>query len=86
MTTGPLPDWTTVKVLPAIVRVPSRPETPFELTLKFTAPLPLPLLPDVMPMYPLWLVAVHGQPDAAVMLTEPLPPATPIVVLAALRV
>ena len=25
------PDWTTVKVLPAIVRVPSRPETPFEL-------------------------------------------------------
>ena len=44
-------------------------------TAKATVPLPLPLLPEVICTQPTLLTAVHAQPESAVTLTLPVPPA-----------
>jgi hypothetical protein len=69
----------TVKVAPAIVKVPLRAAVVvFAAALMPTVPLPLPLAPDVTLNHVSLLAAVHGQPVPAVTLTVPVPPAAVI--------
>jgi hypothetical protein len=69
------PAWTTVTVLPAIVRVPVRGDADaFAPMLKTTAPLPFPLAPDVIDNQEALLVAVQLQP-AEVLTLATLDPA-----------
>jgi len=49
----------TVKTWPAIVIVPVRAAAPFAATLNATAPLPMPIAPDVTVIHEALLVAVH---------------------------
>ena len=66
----------TVKVVPAINRVPVRGAVPvFAATLKVTAPGPDPLLPAVMAIHEALLLAAHGQSADVVTAVLPLPPA-----------
>jgi hypothetical protein len=70
------PACVTVKVLPAMVRVPGRDRLLLlAATEKVTEPLPLPADPEFNVMKPLLLVAFHAQPAGAVTLTVTLPPA-----------
>jgi hypothetical protein len=65
----------TVKVIPAIVRVPVRLEaTVFAATVKPTVPLPDPVAPLVSVIQGELLAAVHAQPVATVTLLVPVPP------------
>ena len=65
----------TVKVVPAIVSVPVRPDvTVFAATLNPTVPLPDPEAPLVTEIQAALLDAVHGQPVAMVTLLLPVPP------------
>ena len=65
----------TVKVAPAIVKVPLRAAVVvFAAALMPTAPLPLPLAPEVTLSQVALLAAVHAQPAPAVTLTVPVPP------------
>ena len=66
--------WFTVKVRPAIVRVPERTGPFVEVTAKFTVPFPLPLPPDVIEIHEALLLAFQPQPAGAVTDTAPLPP------------
>jgi hypothetical protein len=69
-------DCVAVKVWPAIVRVPLRILVVlFAATEKVTVPLPEPDAPPVTVIHDTPLEAVQGQPEVAVTLTEPLPPA-----------
>jgi|SRR6476659_2863927 len=43
--------------------------------LNATAPVPVPLEPDVTVSHDALLLAVHAQPSVAVIVTEPVPPA-----------
>ena len=63
----------TVKVCPAIVNVPVLSPPVFFSTLNSTAPLPLPLAPDLTVIQFALLRAVHTQPVPAVTLTVPFP-------------
>jgi hypothetical protein len=68
----------TVKVLPAIVRVPVRvPDVVLLDTANATEPLPVPLDPEVMEIQIALLDAVHAHPDGAVTATVPLPAVDP---------
>jgi hypothetical protein len=68
----------TVKVRPAIVNVPVRCKAvEFGATVKFTAPLPVPLLPPVTVIHAKLLVATHEQLEVVVTVDDPFaPPAT----------
>ncbi len=64
-----------MKVWPATVKVPVREEVlVFEATEKFTAPVAVPLLPEVIVIQEALLVAVQEHPEPAVTLTVPVPP------------
>jgi hypothetical protein len=63
-----------VNVCPATVIVPVRAVPVLFATEKFTAPLPLPGVPEVIVIHPSLLMAVHPQPAPAVTLTAPGPP------------
>ena len=77
-----IPDWFTVKVCPATVRVPVLDEVVvLAATEKAVEPLPLPLLPEVMVIQPVLLEAVQEQPVGAVTPTLPIPPLEPEVAL-----
>ena len=66
----------TVKVAPAIVRVPVRIDAAgFAATSNVTEPLPDPVAPPVSVIHAALLAAVQAQPVAAVTLLLPLPPA-----------
>src|SRR5207245_1188287 len=68
------PAWTTVKVWPAIVKVPDRVVGPvLAITVKLAKPFPLPLPPLTMMKLAL-LVAVQAQPLGVVTATDALPP------------
>ena len=71
----------TVKVRPAIVRVPVRGTFPDkDATRNLTVPSPLPLAPDRMVNHPSLLVAVHAHPSGAdTSMVGPSPPSRPIV-------
>lgn len=64
----------TVKVWPATVIVPVRGGPVWAATENCVTPLPLPLAPELIVIQPSLLAAVHAQPVAVVMLTEPDPP------------
>ena len=67
------PGWFTVNVLPAIVSVPLRePAAVLAPTLYVTVPLPVPLAPAVTESQPVFVVAVHVQPELAVTATVPV--------------
>ena len=69
-----IPDWFTVKVCPATVRVPVLDEVVvLAATEKAVVPLPLPLLPEDMVIQVALLEAVQEQPVGAVTLTFPVP-------------
>jgi hypothetical protein len=71
--------WFTVKVRPAIVRVPLRADdVGFAAPLNPTVPLPDPLAPLVTVSQPALLVAAQAQPANAVTVLEPVPPAAAI--------
>jgi hypothetical protein len=53
------------------VRVPARAALVFAWALNATAPLPLPLAPDVIVIHGALLVAVHVQSLPAVTVTDP---------------
>jgi hypothetical protein len=75
---GELPDWLTVNVCPAIVRVPDRAlDEPFAATLISTVPSPAPLVPAVIVSHGAWLAAVHWHPPPASTLAEMGPPPAP---------
>ena len=59
-----VPACVTVNVLPATVRVPVRTPPGFASTLRVTAPLPVPLAPEVTVTHGTSLVAVQSQPFA----------------------
>jgi hypothetical protein len=59
------PAWFTVNVRPAIVSVPVRGGPWFDVTLKTTWPLPVPLDPHVMAIHASLLVAVQAHPGGA---------------------
>ena len=63
----------TVKVAPAIVSVPVRPDPVFAATPNETAPLPDPVAPAVTVIHEALLEAVQAQPVAAVTVLLPLP-------------
>jgi hypothetical protein len=64
----------TLKVAPAIVKVPVRVETAlFAATLKPTVPLPDPVAPPVTVIQAALLTAVHAQPAATLTLLLPVP-------------
>ena len=65
------------KVWPAIFKVPVREGPPLAITEKATLPLPVPLVPEVIPIQLSLLLAVQGQLLPAVTVTFPLPPAAP---------
>jgi hypothetical protein len=68
----------TVKVLPAIVRVPVRvPDVVLLDTANATEPLPVPLEPEVMEIQIALLDAVQAHPEGAVTATVPLPAVDP---------
>jgi hypothetical protein len=70
-----IPACVTVKLLPAIVSVPERVDTPvFAAAVNDTEPLPDPDAPAVMVSQLSLLTAVHAQPDGAVTATVPVPP------------
>ncbi len=71
-----IPACVTVKLLPAIVSVPERVDTPvFAAALNETEPLPEPDAPAVTVSHAvLLLTAVHAQPAGAVTATVPVPP------------
>jgi hypothetical protein len=70
---GELPSsWVTVKVCPAMVRVPVRAGSVFAATLYVTVPLPVPLEAPVMVIHASLLVAVQAHPAGAVTVTVPL--------------
>jgi hypothetical protein len=69
------PDCNTVTVFPATVTVPVREDDPvFVATSNVTAPLPLPLPPDVIVMNGALLVALHAHPGEVVTVTVTGPP------------
>ena len=70
--TWEIPDWVTVKVCPAMVRVPVLDEV-VVLAATEKAVEPLPLLPEVMVIQPVLLEAVQEQPVGAVTVTFPVP-------------
>src|SRR5260370_23755997 len=56
------PSWVTVNVLPPMVRLPLREVLDvFASTVKVTAPLPLPVAPEMIVIQGTMLVAVHAQ-------------------------
>src|ERR1039457_714194 len=65
----------TVKVRPAMVRVPERPAPELAATWYVTMPLPDPVDPFVIVTQVKVLVLLHWQPDGAMTLIVPLPPA-----------
>jgi hypothetical protein len=68
----------TVKVLPAIVRVPVRELDPvLASTVKPTLAEPVPLAPVVTEIHAALLAAAHAQPAGEVSATMPLPPLAP---------
>jgi hypothetical protein len=67
--------WLTVNVSPAMVSVPVRAAPVFAVTLKLTAPLPLPLAPDVTLIHDALVVVVHAHPLAVETATGPPAPA-----------
>ena len=68
-----------MNVRPAIVSVPIRSAPVFAAIVKSTAPLPLPLAPEVIINHVALLPAVHAQPAIVVTITVvPVPPAAPI--------
>ena len=69
------PAWVTVKVCPAMVKLPVRAlDEVFSPTAKLTPPGPTPEAPEVMVRKAALLVAVQVQPAAALTATLPLPP------------
>src|SRR5262245_50662678 len=73
LATMPLAAWLTVTVWPATVSVPVR--VPLAAaTLNVTAPLPVPLAPDVTVMKSDWLAAVQAHEASVVTLTVNVPP------------
>jgi hypothetical protein len=69
-----VPDCVTVTVRPAIVSVPLRGEAvELAVTLKVTAPLPLPDAPLAIVIHPLLLAAVQLQPLVVVTFEVALP-------------
>jgi len=69
-----MPDWETVKVLPAIVMVPVLAEPILGETVYLIVPLPVPRDPDVMLIQVTLLVAVQVQLLFVLTLTLPVPP------------
>ena len=66
----------TVKVLPAIVRVPVRLVVPvFAAAAMVTVPFPVPAAPAVTVIHAALLTAVHTQPAAALTVVPAVPPA-----------
>ena len=73
------PAWVTVKVLPAMTSVPVlEPPAVFAATVKVKVRDPVPLVPDVIVIHATLLEASQKQPDGAVRLTVPVPPAAGI--------
>lgn len=73
------PAWLTVNVVPPILMLPMRPVVDeFAATLKPREAFPLPLAGDVSVIHGTRLLAVHGHPEAAVIATDPEPPADAI--------
>ena len=70
-----LPAWVTVKVAPAMVSVPVRPDAVLAATLNDTDPLPDPVAPLVRVIQDALLDAVQAQPVAAVTVLLPVPAA-----------
>jgi len=69
--------WVTVNVCPAIVRAAVRAVVPvLVVTLKVSVLVPLPLPPEVTVSQLALLEEVQAQPDGAVTVTVPVPPAT----------
>jgi hypothetical protein len=68
--------WVTVNVFPPIVNRPVRAAPLLAATLKVTAPLPAPAAPPVTVTQFTFDVAVHAQPEAAAIVTVPVPPAS----------
>jgi hypothetical protein len=66
--------FVTVNVCPATVIVPVRCGPVLAATENCVTPLPVPLAPPEIVIHAALLVAVHAQPVAVVMLTEPGPP------------
>jgi hypothetical protein len=72
----PKPDCVTVKMFPAIARVPVRDVVAVAAaTAKVTVPLPEPDAPPLTDSQDALLAALHAHPDPAVTATLPLPPA-----------
>ena len=67
--------WLTVKICPAMLSVPVRAGPVLAAAVKATAPLPLPLAPEVIVSQFALLVAVQRQPPGEVTVTVPVPPA-----------
>lgn len=68
--------WVTVKVRPAIDKVPLRCDELVDgATVNATLPFPLPLDPDVIVIHAALLCAVQLQPAALVTADDPVPPA-----------
>jgi hypothetical protein len=59
----------TVKVCPAMVKVPERASPAFAATEYRTDPVPVPVAPEVMVIQGAWLVAAHTHPAAVVTVT-----------------
>lgn len=69
------PDWLTLKVLPAMVMLPLLALPLLAEAVKLTAPLPVPLLPEIIVTQSGYPVAVQVQElSAAVTVMLPLPP------------
>ena len=67
------PDWETVTIWPATVKVPARAEELFAATLYLTVPFPEPLAPEVMVIHDALLEAVQEHLRAVVTVSEPVP-------------
>jgi len=77
--------WVAVNVWPAIVSEPTRwAVVVLAEALKFTVPLPVPLVAFVIDSHAALETADHAQPDAVVIATEPLPPVAATVCAAGL--
>ena len=67
--------WLTVKVWPAMVRLPERGPPVFAAAVKVTAPFPVPVAPSVIESHDALLVDVQPHPAGAETFTDPFPPA-----------
>jgi hypothetical protein len=70
-----LPAWVTLNVVPAMVRVPVRPEPVLGATSNVTDPFPVPVPPPVTVIHDALLNPVQPHPVATVTALLPLPPA-----------